>query len=66
MDAYRDIESLPKKWLDDVNVEIVTKGNDHPPPPKGGTSVHIYAGTIYQVRLSVSFLTEIPTELHKP
>ncbi|KAF8911535.1 hypothetical protein CPB84DRAFT_1722843 [Gymnopilus junonius] len=49
MDAYRSIASLPKSWLDDVHIRIVSKGNDYPPPPRTGSAVHIYAGTIYQL-----------------
>ncbi|KAF8963694.1 hypothetical protein BDZ97DRAFT_1819948, partial [Flammula alnicola] len=49
MDAYRSIDSLPHKWLDEVEVEVVSRGNDHPAPPKSGSGLRIYAGTIYQL-----------------
>ncbi|KAJ3499450.1 hypothetical protein NLJ89_g10100 [Agrocybe chaxingu] len=49
MDAYRSIDSLPNKWLEDVTIEVVSRGNDHPAPRKAGTLVQIYAGTIYQL-----------------
>jgi len=49
MDAYRSIDSLPQQWLDDVRVEVVSRGNDHPAPQRKGSLVQIYAGTIYQV-----------------
>jgi len=51
MDTYRSIESLPTKWLEDVGIEVVTRGNDHPAPRKTGQAVQIYMGTIYQVSL---------------
>lgn len=49
MDAYRSIDSLPSQWLDDVTVEVVSRGNDHAAPQNKGSLVQIYAGTIYQV-----------------
>jgi len=45
--VYRSIKDLPTAWLDELKIEMVTKGNEHAPPK--GTSVAIYAGTIYQV-----------------
>jgi len=52
MDCYRTIASLPTEWLDDVSVERVVKGNEHAGP--GHTHlVYIYAGTLYQVRISM-------------
>lgn len=51
MDCYRTIASLPTEWLDDVSVELVIKGSEHAGP--GHTYlVYIYAGTLYQVRVS--------------
>lgn len=47
--TYQSIQHLSKNWLDDVSVEVVTTGNDHPGPIRGGSTVHIYMGTIYQV-----------------
>lgn len=62
MDAYRSIDSLPNQWLGDVRIEVVSRGNDHLAPPRNGTNVHVYAGTIYQVCLMLPvrfwFLTE--------
>ncbi|KAF8171884.1 hypothetical protein BJ912DRAFT_994826 [Pholiota molesta] len=49
MAAYRSIESLPLKWLDDVHIDVVNRGNDHPAPPKSGSGIHIYAGTLFQL-----------------
>ncbi|KDR75650.1 hypothetical protein GALMADRAFT_248246 [Galerina marginata CBS 339.88] len=49
MDAYRSVDSLPNKWLSDVKVEVVSRGNDHPAPSRTGSAVQIYAGTIYQL-----------------
>ena len=49
MEAYRSIDSLPSQWLDDIGVEVVSRGSDHPAPHSGGSLVQIYAGTIYQV-----------------
>lgn len=52
MGCYRAITSLPTQWLDDVRVERVIKGNDHAGPSHTHL-VHIYAGTLYQVRFPV-------------
>lgn len=49
MDAYRSIEFLSREWLDDIKVEVVSKGNDHKGPPISGNGIHIYAGTLFQV-----------------
>ncbi|PPQ77251.1 hypothetical protein CVT26_005990, partial [Gymnopilus dilepis] len=49
METYRSIQSLPKNWLDDIQVQVVSKGNDHPPPPRSRSGVYVYAGTIYQL-----------------
>jgi len=45
--VYRSIKYLPTGWLDEVKIEMVTKGNEHAPPK--GQSAIVYAGTIYQV-----------------
>lgn len=55
MDAYRSIDSLPTQWLRDVKVEVVTKGTGHKPPQREGSSIQIYAGTIYQVSSNFFF-----------
>lgn len=53
---YRSIDSLTTEWLDDLQVEQVIKGNEHPAPAKIGVGMHIYTGTIYQVRWLFKFL----------
>jgi hypothetical protein len=50
MDCYRQIKDLPVKWLDHLKVEHVTKGGEHPAPNSQLQTIHIYAGTVYQVR----------------
>lgn len=57
MEAYRSIESLPLKWLDDVQIDVVSRGSDHPAPPKSGSGIRIYAGTLFQVRELNQFKT---------
>ncbi|KJA28890.1 hypothetical protein HYPSUDRAFT_1082968 [Hypholoma sublateritium FD-334 SS-4] len=49
MDAYRSVESLPHKWLDEVKVEVVSRGNDHPGPSRSDNGTYIYAGTLFQL-----------------
>ncbi|TFK44927.1 hypothetical protein BDQ12DRAFT_695260 [Crucibulum laeve] len=48
IDHYQDIESLPTQWLSDLKIEQVLKGNNHPAPPKSGSGIRVYTGTIYQ------------------
>ena len=55
MDAYRSIADMPSEWLTDTVVEVVSNGNDHPAPRKTGRIIHIYMGTIYQVRSITQF-----------
>lgn len=56
MDAYRSIESLPHKWLDEVKVEVVSRGSDHPGPSRSDNGIYIYAGTLFQVSyISLTF-----------
>jgi len=51
--CYRAIDSMPAQWLDNFKVEHVLKGNEHPAPPNAGSSAKLlYAGTVYQVRIS--------------
>lgn len=50
MDTYRSIASLPIEWLTDTIIEVVSSGINHSPPRKTGHTIHIYMGTIYQVR----------------
>lgn len=50
MDAYRSIDSLPTKWLEDIKLEVVSRGSEHPAPKRSGNTMYIYAGTIYQVK----------------
>jgi hypothetical protein len=57
MDAYRSIDSLPSHWLDDVRVEVVSRGNDHTAPQNRGSLVQIYTGTIYQVH-NITYLSK--------
>ncbi|KAF7351035.1 AAA-12 domain-containing protein [Mycena sanguinolenta] len=48
-DCYTAIDSLPTKWLDNVKVERVFKGSNHPAPSNSDPSVNLlYAGTVYQ------------------
>ena len=49
LDTYRAIPNLPNKWIDDVSVEVVGIGNDHPRPRESGNAIHVYMGTIYLV-----------------
>jgi hypothetical protein len=50
MDTYRSIANMPSEWLTDTTIEVVSSGNNHPAPRKTGSIIHIYMGTIYQVR----------------
>ncbi|KAF6763028.1 hypothetical protein DFP72DRAFT_986801 [Ephemerocybe angulata] len=50
IDCYRSIDFLELDWLDNIRIERVMRGNDHPPPARGSEATHIYAGTLYQVR----------------
>jgi len=51
--CYRAIDSMPAQWLDNFKVEHVLKGNEQLAPPNAGSSAKLlYAGTVYQVRIS--------------
>jgi hypothetical protein len=50
IECYRGIRGLPVAWLDDVKVEHVLNGTQHPPPANNARHVYIYSGTVYQVR----------------
>jgi hypothetical protein len=52
--CYRSIDSLPSKWLEQVSIEHVTNGNEHPAPSASQT-FSLYAGTIFQVRCDPIF-----------
>ena len=54
INCYRSLDVSLSGWLDQVAVEQVLTGNDHPPPSRSRL-VHIYAGTIYQVESCPQF-----------
>ncbi|KDQ50871.1 hypothetical protein JAAARDRAFT_211450 [Jaapia argillacea MUCL 33604] len=49
MESYRRIEGFSAEWLDNVQVEHVLKGGEHPAPSARSSNVFIYAGTVYQL-----------------
>lgn len=51
IDCYRSLDASLWGWLDQVAVEQVLTGYEHPAPSRSGHLVHIYAGTIYQVKI---------------
>ncbi|KAF4599971.1 hypothetical protein EYR40_007077 [Pleurotus pulmonarius] len=46
--CYKDISDLNTAWLDEVKIEKVLNGNNHPPPNLTRFR-YIYAGTVYQL-----------------
>ena len=50
--VYRSICGLEEsiQWLDDISFQHVRVGATHPPPSKH--SIHIYAGTVFQVSMA--------------
>ncbi|KAG6902770.1 hypothetical protein C0995_011918 [Termitomyces sp. Mi166 len=48
MNCYRAIKSLEAPWLNRIQVEQVSSGSRHTPPPPDSSLVHIYFGTTYQ------------------
>ncbi|KAF7315521.1 AAA-12 domain-containing protein [Mycena indigotica] len=48
MACYKSIDAYPVEWLNHVQLERVSRGYDHAPPPANSTSM-FYLGTIYQL-----------------
>lgn len=55
MQRYREIPGLNASWLDSITLERIFSGGTHPISRDAKT--HIYAGTVYQVSISISTLT---------
>lgn len=53
MQCYREVENLEAGWLDRVKLEHVTKGASHPAPALELQNVYVYAGTVYQVSITL-------------
>ena len=57
--AYQSVLPSVKPYLDNVDVQLVSRGNDHPPPRCAWPFIEIYIGTLYQV--SRFFVLAVPT-----
>lgn len=52
MGLYRQFPGMKLDWLDNIRLELVQSGALHP-LPEDNNATHIYAGTVYQVRVMV-------------
>jgi hypothetical protein len=47
VDHYRSIPNLSLSWLDNISIQHVRTGRDHPLP--GNRKIHLFAGTVFQL-----------------
>ena len=49
MEIHRSLSSMERKWLENIQIHNISRGENYPPPHKSESNVEIYAGTMYQV-----------------
>ncbi|PPQ87755.1 hypothetical protein CVT26_011534, partial [Gymnopilus dilepis] len=49
MEIHRSLSSMERKWLENIQIHNISRGENYPPPHKSESNVEIYAGTMYQL-----------------